>query len=307
MISILMATYNGELYLSQQIESVLSQTISDFHIYINDDHSTDRTWEIISEYAERYPQKISATRSERNSGSAKLNFLAMMLRIHSDYSMLCDQDDIWLPRKIELTLAEMKRLEAQKGQDHPILVHTDLCVVDAQLKVINPSFKEAMHADYSKTALYQQIIQNTLTGCTAMYNRALAELLREPQSCVMHDWWLILVAAAFGTIGPIEQKTILYRQHGNNEVGAKDVRTVRYKLDHLMHKEEIVKAIQGTYLQAGSLLQQYEKQLSPEQKKLLQEYCGIPRQGKLRRWQTIFRLHSFKNGLARNFAYLWFV
>ena len=309
MLSILMTTYNGEKYLSEQVESILSQSISDLVLYIQDDCSTDNTWELLQELAQREPERIILSKTEKNTGGTKYNFYDLMSRIRDDYIMLCDQDDVWLPEKIEKTLAKMRELETEYGKDEPLLVHTDLIVVDGNLKQINPSFKAAMNANYNRTRLQDQLIQNTLTGCTALYNRALAKLIlpQIPNYMVMHDWWLMLVAAAFGHIDHIEDQTILYRQHGNNEIGAKDVRTLQYKINKLINYKDIKQAINDTYKQAYSLLKYYKDTLSYEQITLMETYCRIPTMNKLNRWRTICRLGVLKNGAARKIANFIFI
>jgi glycosyltransferase involved in cell wall biosynthesis len=309
MITILLATYNGASYIAEQIESLLKQTMPFDTLYIQDDCSTDNTWEILTEYQSKDPDRVVVAKNEKNTGNPKFNFYGMMSRIRDDYIMLCDQDDVWLPDKIEKTLVKMREMERVYGKDTPLLVHTDLRVVDGELKTINPSFKKAMNANYDRVQLKDQIIQNTLTGCTAMYNRAFAELIgeRQPDYMVMHDWWMMLMASAFGHIGHIDDQTVLYRQHGANEIGAKDVRTLRYKIKKLFHYQEIKGALDGTYRQAQSLLQYYGDKLSSGQVALIEEYCDIPNRNKLQKWKAICNLGTFKNGLARNIAYFFFV
>jgi len=183
-----------------------------------------------------------------------------------------------------------------------------LRVVDKNLNVIFPSFKESMNANYNRTQLKDQLIQNTLTGCTAMYNRALANLIiKEPLYMIMHDWWLILSASAFGYVGHIDHQTILYRQHGQNQIGAKDVRTLQYKLKKLINYAEIKQAINDTYKQAASFLTCYRDKLTEQQIVLLETYCNIPRMNKFMRWRTICRLGTLKNGLFRKIANFIFI
>jgi len=303
-----MATYNGERYIREQIDSLLKQTYQDFKLYICDDASTDRTYSIITRYAETNPGKVFVRQQEKNSGSAKHNFIEMMVDVKDDYLMLCDQDDVWLPHKIEVSLTKMKALETMFGIETPILIHTDLTVVDNQLGVVSESYRQIMNADYSKTELHNQVIQNTLTGCTAMYNRALADLIKiEPRYMIMHDWWLILTASAFGKIGVIDEPTVLYRQHNKNEVGAKDVRTLKYKVDRLLRYKKVKEAINITYMQADSFLRTYFEKLSPDQRKLLTAYSDIPNHFKLIRIYRMFRLGTFKNGFSRRVAHILFI
>ena len=342
MISILLATYNGEKYLTEQLDSLFNQTVPFDTLYIQDDCSTDGTWELLESYQQQRlelsalqqpqqheqsaphygqpitnksqsaqrPWQMNLCKNQENSGSAKYNFYSLMSRVRDEYILLCDQDDVWLPDKIKKTLTKMHELEKQYGADTPLLVHTDLTVVDAQLNVISPSFKTAMNANYHRTRLNELIIQNTLTGCTALYNRALAELIKEqnPEFMVMHDWWLILVASTFGHIDSLdEMQTVLYRQHGTNEIGAADVRTLRYKIHKLRKYREIKEALSNTYIQASSLLAYYYNQLSAEQVAFLTDYCKIPAMNKLNRWRAICRLNVQKNGIARKIANFIFI
>jgi len=307
MISILLASYNGEKFIAEQINSLLQQTIHDFRLYIRDDRSTDSTFHIIQGFAEKHPDKIFVAQNDANLG-AKYNFMKMMIEHKDAYVMLCDQDDVWLTEKIEVTLAKMKKMESEFGEKTPLLVHTDLRVVNEKLETVSPSFKAAMNADYSKTKLHHQVIQNTLTGCTVMYNRALADLITQtPSFMVAHDWWLMLIASAFGHISSLDNQTILYRQHTKNEIGARDVRATGYKINKLLHYREIKNALNDTYLQAQCFLDVHKERLTEGQKEFLLAYCDIPNHSKLIRWFIICRLGVLKNGWARKAANFIFI
>ena len=309
MISILMATYNGQDFVAEQIESILGQSCQNYTLHIHDDASIDSTFDIIVRFAHKFPKKIIATQSSINSGSAKYNFLDMMISNKNDYVMLSDQDDIWLLDKVERTLDRMKKMESEFGADTPLLVHTDLRVVSQDATCItSPSFRVAMNSDFSRTMLKHQIIQNTFTGCTVMYNRSLADLItKKPDFYVMHDWWLMLLASAFGKIAYLDSQTVLYRQHGKNVVGAYDVRRLTYKVNKLWRYNEITKALAETYAQAQSLLDVYRDKLDDEQIELLETYCLLPKMSKFERWRTICRLGTHKNGLARRIAHFIFI
>ena len=309
MISILLASYNGEQFIADQIRSILSQTVQDFKLYINDDASTDGTWQIISDFAEEHPEKIFISQSDKNSGGAKHNFLKMMVEIKDDYVMLCDQDDVWLSDKIEKTFAKIVEMEREYGAETPLLAHTDLSIVNENLEIISPSYRVVMNADFSRTSLRNMISQTTVAGCAVMYNRALADKIRSaPDFTVMHDWWLLLTASAFGKIGFIEDQTILYRQHSNNEVGAGDMRTLRFKFHKLLRNSEIKKALCETYIQAACFLEVYNDKLLSEQIKLLQRYSNIPNKCcKVARMAEVCRLGSLKNGFSRKIAHLMYI
>ena len=306
MVAIIMSTYNGENYLPEQLDSLLEQTYNKFVVHVQDDASTDKTWAILTEYHVRYPDKFRICQRNSNSGSPKYNFLELMAKVQEDYVMFCDQDDVWLPNKIAVTLNKVQSMETDYP-DTPILVYTDLRVVDKDLQLINPSYRHMMNSDFTRNAPNQVLVQATFAGCSSMYNRKLAELLTTmPDYCVMHDWWVHLVATVFGEVGYLEETTALYRQHGANQTGVRDMRKIAYKLLWFLKGKEIREAIQSTYKQAESFLKMYENVMSLNSKELVQNYCEIPRKNKLARWFTVCRLGAYKIGFARNVAYfLW--
>ena len=302
-----MATYNGERYLEEQLESLLGQTMDDFTLWVQDDNSTDGTWGILESYKKRLPDKINLLRNAANMG-AKDNFLHMMANIKDEYVMLCDQDDVWLPAKIEVTLSKMKEMEKKFSKDTPLLVHTDLKVVDDKLNVLSPSYKKSTKRNYDRMEYRHVVTMNNVSGCTAMYNLALARYLAKPPGfCVMHDFWLQLVAATFGKIDHVEEATILYRQHGDNALGAKNVNSLSYKLDRLIRNKDVTEAIRSTHPQARSLLDVFGSGIAGEKRDFLKKFAAIPAKSKLGKWRTICELKVFMYGFARNVAYFMFV
>ncbi|MDR2929417.1 MAG: glycosyltransferase family 2 protein [Propionibacteriaceae bacterium] len=307
MITVLLATFNGQTYLVEQLESLLNQTRLPDRIVIQDDHSTDATGQILNDYQCSHPDLIKWTTSEAERG-ARHNFMSMMIRERDDYVMLCDQDDVWLSDKIEQSLAKITDLEAQLAPGTPCLVHTDLTVVDEALTPLGGSFRTNTFADYDRTTLRDQIIQNTATGCTIIYNRALADLIvTDPPHAVMHDWWISLIAAAFGQIDHLEACTILYRQHTANQVGVTDMRRLSYKLNRFLHPDGVRADIAKTYPQAEDFLRLFADRLNPTQTTFLRSYCQIPTRSKLGRVWSVVRLGVHKTGFSRNVAYLLFV
>ena len=233
-IAVLLATYNGAEFLAQQLDSILQQTWSNLVIVIRDDNSTDNTAELIRSFASEHPDRVHRVKVDGMRGGAKDNFSTLIdyvlehkvqLNLERAYMMFSDQDDIWRPEKIERQTRLMFQAE-ESGTDTPVLVHCDLHVVDAALQPIADSFIRYQGLDARRNGFGQLLISNLVTGCTMFINEALAEkAVPVPPEAVMHDWWLGLVAAAFGRIAFLPEQLVEYRQHGNNALGAREHRT----------------------------------------------------------------------------------
>jgi len=303
MISILLATYNGEKYIAELLESLLSQTYQDFILYIHDDKSTDNTYKIISGYVQKYPGKIISTQNEENAGGSKHNFIKMMIDHKDDYVMLCDQDDIWLPDKINKSLAKIKDMEKEHGVSTPILLYTNLTVVRDNLEVIAYSYEKMSNKNFDKNSLNFAVAMNNVAGCTAMYNRALSDLIQAvPEYFVMHDWWLYLTAAAFGKIGAIHYPTVLYRQHKSNESGAKRVLSPRYIYYVLTHLKKMSSMIDDSYMQSEAFLKIYGDKLTAENTELIGAYASLRNLSKRKKIKTVKKYKIYMHGFARRSA-----
>jgi glycosyltransferase involved in cell wall biosynthesis len=220
MIEILLAAYNGEKFIHQQIDSILAQTYQDWQLLIRDDQSTDNTINIIKEYVNRYSDKIRLIEDKWGHSGLARNFELLLKSSNTEYVMFCDQDDIWLPDKIELTFNAMKTAENQ-NPDMPVLVHTDLKVVDEQLNPVADSFwKFHKISPQTDGQLNKIIYRNIVTGCTVMINKKLKDIAMPfPPQVRLHDWWFSVNAAKNGKIINLFDQTILYRQHSKNVVG----------------------------------------------------------------------------------------
>ena len=291
MVTILLAVYNGEKYLKEQIESLLNQTVNDIKIVIRDDGSSDNSVGIINDFYTRFPDKISVITGEP-TGSAKQNFAVLLSSCDDDYIMFCDQDDVWYPDKVEKTLSVMKRVESG-NKDLPVLIHTNLAVVDHELNLISDSFFDFQKLCF-EMPLSQLLVQNNVTGCTVMMNRALKNKCGDiPSECIMHDWWLSLVATAFGRVECIKEATMRYRQHSGNQVGAKASYGLAFIKRKLATLGEVRKNYNATYAQAKAFLKNFGKDLEPNQYELLKKYCEIPNMCKFKRIKTINK-YGFK-------------
>jgi glycosyltransferase involved in cell wall biosynthesis len=304
-VDIVLATYNGDHFLDAQIQSILTQDYPNWHLLIRDDGSCDRTHEIIQAYLHREPHRLQwINPGESENVGVTLNFNHLLEQSSGDYTFLCDQDDSWLPQKITDSLQTMKRLESQWGAETPILFHSDLSVASEQLEVLHPSFWQSRNLDPACNSLRQLLIRNHITGCTAVINKALRELaLPIPQSAFMHDWWLGLVAAAFGKIAYLKQPTVLYRQHQQNQVGAQSQKW-HYIASRLQQPQRIREYYRKTQKQARVFLECYGTQLSDKDKKIISTYINLKSSTFFRKRQLIFRHRLFDIGLARNLALL---
>lgn len=304
MVDILMAVYNGEKYLKAQLESIEKQTYKQWHLIIRDDASSDRSVEIAEAFSKKFePGKVVVLKNETASGCSKNNFMRLIHDSDAEYIMFSDQDDIWLENKAELTLKAMKRAEKTYGTEVPVLVHSDLCVVDEQLNVLSESF-----FDYQKlpkqTSLAQLMLQNSVTGCTVMINRRLREYLKMAdctEEIVMHDYFAALIAAVFGKIIFIKRPLILYRQHGNNVVGASKVSSFAYiKQRALAGKKQFRQRMEDTMVQTAYFNRVYDSLLVHNPYKcLLLGYAALVKANKKERIKFYVRNRALKYGIIR--------
>lgn len=229
LVEILLATHNGERFVSEQIDSIRAQKHKNWRLLISDDCSSDGTLSIIRRYASE-DSRICVVSSGVRFGGAKENFFALLSRSEAPYCMFCDQDDVWLPEKISKSLAELQKLEVKYGNDVPLLVFCDMKVVDRGLGIVYDSFERSSNYDPSRLAFNQIIALNVAAGCCQCFNHELVIRslnVADLTGVEYHDWWAMLVAAAFGDIYFIDEPLSLYRQHGENEVGANSYSPLR--------------------------------------------------------------------------------
>lgn len=224
-ISILMATYQGERFLKEQLESFHSQDFHHWDLYVSDDGSTDGTLKIIRDFSATHP-RVTLTEGPRRGFFRNFMHLLETVPTYSDYYALSDQDDIWPNHKLSRALAW---LEAQP-RDVPAVYCSRTRNVDEQGREVgfsplhrrNPSFKNAL-------------VQSIAGGNTMVFNRAMLQLLRRIGTDVdvpSHDWWIyIVVTGAGGCVMYDPTPTIDYRQHDRNQVGANS--DPRAKLERL--------------------------------------------------------------------------
>lgn len=247
-IDILLATYNGEKYIKEQIESILNQTYKNIKLIISDDCSKDSTSKILKEY-EKKDDRIKLYIQQENLGVVK-NIEFLLKKVENKYYMLSDQDDVWLPQKVEKSLEKLK-------QENADLVFGDLEVVDKDLKTIYPSFGDFMllNKKINKYINSNKLnyLYNCVTGCTILAKKETIEkIIPLPQKSkyLIHDHWIGLMVSIYGKVSYIPEKYIKYRQHGNNQVGTDKISHGFKKIEQVRKLFINVKlGVFGTYVE----------------------------------------------------------
>lgn len=318
-IEVLLASYNGEKYISQQLDSILDQTVEGIRILASDDGSADGTPDILRRYARKYPGQVilldgngAARRDVRQSSrcagrpagipAPARNFFRLMAHADADYILLSDQDDVWLPEKVERLMERIRGIEDESGVI-PALVFSDMEVVDEDLNRISPSFFSYAHCDPNRLTLSEILTENPVTGGALMMNHALLQLVRVmPEACCMHDWWIALAAVCFGRIACVREVLYLYRQHGNNSLGARRTGSLRDLADRPGRQAQVEENYRRMFDQAAALLNRYGDRLTEEQRSVVKAWLAVPDQTPVARLRTIRRYHFYKSSFAQTLA-----
>ena len=302
-IEIILATYNGEKYLREQLDSVLANTFTDFEIHICADGSTDGTLEIAREYVEKYSQ-ITLWENQENQGYTK-NFLQAVKRETASYFMFCDQDDIWMPDKIEQTYRAIK--EAEEAKEIPILVYTDAFNYDNDTKKDTGSFHKTSHLDTKKVDTAHLFMENKCIGCTIMCNAKVRDYITElPEEIRVHDWWVALICSHFGKVVYLDKMTLHYRQHRDNMIGTSSF--FHYLTERLRHVKEQRQALQATFAQGKAFYQLYGDWIEdPKKKKIACEFAILAEENWMMRRIKACRYGFLKSGMVRNIALFFLI
>ncbi|WP_341418211.1 glycosyltransferase family 2 protein [Paenibacillus filicis] len=300
--AVVLSTYNGEKYLEAQLDSLLAQTDSNFRLVLRDDGSTDQTLRLLQHKRSQFPY-VQWVDAKENLG-AKLSFACLVEAALEDpnvnYVMFCDQDDVWHPDKVSRSKREIQLLEKELGMHTPLLVHGDLQVVDADLRQLSSSFVHYQHLDPTQTSLSRMLTQNVVTGCTMIINRRLAELACPiPPQAIMHDWWIAVVASAFGRIVFIHEASIDYRQHGSNTLGAS-----AYTLPNQMYSTYKKKSISFLFEQAEAFRSQYGDRLPARQRDVVEQFIRLKTAPRFRKIKMVYRERFLKHGFLHNIGFL---
>jgi glycosyltransferase involved in cell wall biosynthesis len=261
-VEILMSTYNGEKYLVEQLDSILAQTHGNFILSIRDDGSNDRTTEILLNYAAT-DRRIMPVFQDNVGIVGSFYWLLKNSDPECKFFAFADQDDVWLPNKVERALNVLSGYE----QAQPLLYCSRVEYVAADLS----------HLAYSQViitepGLRNALVQNVFTGCTVVMNKAARELLLKhewPPQVLMHDWWSYMVISAFGKVVCDDFVSIKYRQHGGNVIGG----TVSFLSDFRNRATSFFsrhkKGVFGCYDQAHAFWTNYQDELKGESREIV--------------------------------------
>ncbi|AND79148.1 glycosyltransferase family 2 protein [Streptococcus pantholopis] len=267
-VNILMSTYNGESFVAEQIESIQAQTFKNWQLLIRDDGSSDRTPNIIEQYVKKDRRIRFINADKRENIGVIQNFFTLVKYEKADYYFFSDQDDIWLQDKLEMTLKEAAKYE----KNSPLVVYTDLKIVDRNLTVLQESMIKTQ-SGHANTDLLAELTENTVTGGTMLINHALAEQWHHCRSLLMHDWYLALLASALGRLVYLDRATELYRQHDSNVLGA---RTWSKRMKNWLRPHKLLEKywllITASQKQAENLL---DLDLSDDTRDLVEAYVSL--------------------------------
>ncbi len=307
LVDILLTTFNGDKYLHAQIQSLLAQQFTDWHLIVRDDGSKDNTLLVLKDYQSAHPLKISILKDSLGRLGPAQSFAYLAQHSSASYVAFCDQDDIWLQDKLFLQVDAMQNAEKEYGKFLPILVHSDLLVVDKDLNLVGTSFWDYQNLKPRiMKKLNRLLVQNYVTGCTILINKPLVDLaLPIPAGARMHDWWLALMAISEGKVISLSDKTVKYRGHDSNNIGAKKWNFL-YIIGLALHGQKSIKlSIIKTRDQAVALLE--SGKLNDTSKKVVTRYIEMFELNWFSRRILMVRMGFFKFGVVRNLAIFVFI
>jgi hypothetical protein len=285
-IAILLATYNGEKYLEEQMRSIFSQTYSNFVIIVRDDASSDRTPAILARWVDENPDRVILLSDQCGNLGSRGNFSLLMEHCDYPYFAFCGQDDVWLPNKLRVLKEVFDELEGAHGASVPILVNSDVKIVNSQLSEISPSYFAYKSINTARdNRLDHLLVNNVVVGCSLAGNNALLRLAKPvPRDFPYEDWWVTLVAASCGIIHTVPESIMLYRQHQGNQVGAgssrrgDDLLSILWDKRHLLQRPRSLptrmsRAWRNQHSSAALLLRTVGSQMPAHNRDFLQAVC----------------------------------
>ena len=293
-IDILLATWNGARFLEQQLDSLSRQSFQNFRLLVRDDASGDSTMQVLERFRASESHRVVIRRNSSRQGACR-TFSLLATECDAPYFAFCDQDDIWRPDKLQVQLAEAKRIEAEHGSHTPVLIFSDMELVGADDQILTRSLWKMKHMNPHRATFGAMMVQNLVNGCTVLGNRSLLlQGLPIPDEAFMHDFWLGLVAAAFGVLVAIDETTVGYRQHEHNTMGAGNQIELLDAVRRLFGDPAFTQGLAKSRRQARKFAEVYVDRLSQQQMDILRTWSNsndLP--PVLRHWAL------YKSGLRR--------
>jgi glycosyltransferase involved in cell wall biosynthesis len=261
-IAVLLSTYNGEAFLAAQLDSLLAQEGVEVEVFARDDGSSDATLAILAGYARHWPG-LARPMAGANLGPAA-SFMTLLGDAPDGFDgyAFCDQDDVWLPDK----LARAMSSQGAAGEDAPALYCSRVTCVDRALRPLGP-------APIKRDGSFEHLLfENIAFGVTVVMNRPAAALVRArpPRAgMIMHDWWCALTVSAFGSVTYDAQPSVLYRQHGLNQIGQSPSRVGEWaRLARLFARAP--RRFWPIHAQAAEFLRLYGPDLDSDRRRLVE-------------------------------------
>lgn len=292
-VEVLLATFNGASFLQAQINSIFSQTWPNFSVIAGDDGSTDETMTILKEW-ERETARMHVLHSQPQGGAMR-NFARLIQESSASYVAFSDQDDVWDQDKLSITMGRMLEEEKRRGANTPILIYTDLRLIDSRSRLLSPSLWQKARVRPQVATFSNMLAQNLVTGCSMLANRALLDLACPiPPQAIMHDYWLALVASAFGAAIPISQALVSYRQHATNLVGVGRPLSLKARIERIYSDPELWTWIWRAACQARAFGERFKDRLPPDAIAAVETVTFLPT------LTCVRRVHAtIKHGIVR--------
>lgn len=288
--AILLSTYNGEKFISHQLESILKQTCQEFVLYVRDDGSSDSTLSILKEYSQKFNNIVIMNNGETNMG-ASASFLWLLKNVEAKYYMFCDQDDFWLEDKVKYQIEEIEKLK--EDENLPIVIFHDLILTNSEGVVISKSFWDLHNFNIDNVTFESLFSQNVLTGCASLINQSMKNqvLKFDVNAIFMYDHLIALIGYGFGKAITIKKGLILFRDHSNSVTPKLKV-SFGYRISNFFKNVNQKNYLMPAINQLAEYLKNYESLLNKKERTKAKTFVSLMHKMPLIRFlylKTVFK------------------
>ena len=244
---ILLASYNGEKYIKEQLDSIINQTYKNWELIIRDDGSKDETMTILNKY-EKKDERIKILRDDKGNLGFLKNFEELLFNAKEEFVLFSDQDDFWLKNKLEKFVEKIRDLD-EKVLSKPLLIHCNSLVCDDKLEIIKEEFIDSKIAKKTNSNIY--FFEYIVQGSTSMVNKKMIkESLPFLKNVTLHDRYFHLLSQFLGTRVFIDESLVKYRQHERNEIGANRsiIKNIMSKKYFYVEDRKLIEEIKEKYI-----------------------------------------------------------